>query len=114
MKSYVIPYAMSLDISVSAKKIQQNKGNAKHGISPRLKKIPGDLTLWPMTLNIIRNPDFFKDLVCTKFGQNPLRDVDSREFTRMLRKDGSVTISLRNFIGEGIKKDTTNIKLLID
>jgi len=23
--------------------------------------------------------------VCTKFGQNPLKDVDSRVFTRMLR-----------------------------
>jgi hypothetical protein len=40
--------------------------------------------------------------ICTKFGQNPLKDVDSRVFTRMLRKDGSVTISLRNFVGEGI------------
>jgi hypothetical protein len=37
-------------------------------------------------------------------GQNPLKDVDSRVFTRMLRKDGSVTISLRNFVGEGIIK----------
>jgi hypothetical protein len=25
-----------------------------------------------------------KDYVCTKFGQNPLKDLDSREFTRML------------------------------
>jgi hypothetical protein len=37
-------------------------------------------------------------------------DVDSRVFTRMLRKDGrtdrSITISLRNFIGEGIKIPT--------
>ena len=35
-----------------------------------------------------------------------LTDVDSRVFTRMLQKDGrtegSVTISLRNFVGEGI------------
>ena len=39
-----------------------------------------------------------------------MKDVDSRVFTRMLRKhgrmegrtDGSVTISLRNFVGEGI------------
>ena len=50
------------------------------------------------------------------FGQNPLKDVDPRVFTRMLRKDGrtegrkdgrtdgSVTISLRNFVGEGIKR----------
>jgi len=36
-----------------------------------------------------------------------LKDVDSRVFTRMLWKDGwtegSVTISLRNFVGEGVK-----------
>ena len=61
-----------------------------------------------MTLKINRVPDSLKDYVCTKFGQNPLKDVDSRVFTRMLqkdgRKDGSVTISLRNFVGEGIKK----------
>jgi hypothetical protein len=25
-----------------------------------------------------------EDYVCTKFGQNPLKDVDSRVFTRML------------------------------
>jgi hypothetical protein len=48
------------------------------------------------------------------FGQNPLKDVDSRVFTSMLRKDGRteggkdgwtngrVTISLRHFVGEGI------------
>jgi hypothetical protein len=41
-----------------------------------------------------------------------LKDVDSIVFTKMLqkegrkegRKDGSVTISLRNFVGEGIEK----------
>ena len=56
------------------------------------------------------------------FGQNPLKGVDPRVFTRMLRKDGrtdgrkdgrkdgrtdgrtdgSVTISLRNFVDEGM------------
>jgi hypothetical protein len=48
----------------------------------------------------------------------PLKDVDSRVFTRMLQKDGrtegrtdgSVTISLRNFVGEGIKKSLAIIK----
>ena len=47
-------------------------------------------------------------------GQNSLKDVDPRVFTRLLQKDGrtegrkegrtdsSVTISLRNFVGEGI------------
>ena len=33
-----------------------------------------------------------------------MKDVDSRVFTRMLRKDGSVSISIRNFVGEGIIK----------
>ena len=37
-----------------------------------------------------------------------MKDVDPRVFTRMLQKegrtDGSVTISLRNFVGEGITK----------
>jgi hypothetical protein len=61
-------------------------------------------------LKINRVPDSPKDYVCTKFGQNPLKDVDSRVFTRMLctdrrkegQKDGSVTISLRNFVEDGI------------
>jgi len=43
-----------------------------------------------------------------------LKDVDSRVFTRMLlkdgRKDGSVTIALRNFVGEGIISKQTNIE----
>ena len=70
-----------------------------------------------MTLKIDRVPDSPKDYVCTKFGQNPLKDVDSRVFTRILRKDGrtegrkegrtdgSVTKSLRNFVGEGIIRE---------
>jgi hypothetical protein len=45
---------------------------------------PVDIDLWPMTLKINRVPDSPKDFVCTKFGQNPLKDVDSRVFTRML------------------------------
>ena len=65
------------------------------------------------------------------FGQNPLKDVDPRLFTRMLRKDdgwtegrtegrtkgwkdgrtdGSATISLRNFVGEGITKQQWTIE----
>jgi hypothetical protein len=43
-----------------------------------------NLTQWLLTLKINRVPDSLKDLVCTKFGQNPLKDVDSRVFTRML------------------------------
>jgi hypothetical protein len=34
-----------------------NKGNAKRGVSPRLKNWPGDLDLWSMTLKIDRVPD---------------------------------------------------------
>jgi hypothetical protein len=34
---------------------------------------PVDLDLWPMTFKINRVPDSLKD--CTKFGQNPLKDV---------------------------------------
>jgi hypothetical protein len=37
-----------------------------------------------LTLKINRVPDSPKDYVCTKIGQNPLKDVDSRVFTRML------------------------------
>jgi amino acid transporter len=29
-------------------------------------------------------PDFHKDYACTKFGQNPLKDINSRVFRRML------------------------------
>jgi hypothetical protein len=35
-------------------------------------------------LKIDRVPDSPKDYVCIQFGQNPLKDVDSRVFTRML------------------------------
>jgi hypothetical protein len=58
-----------------------------------------------LTLKINRVPDSLKDQVCTKFGQNPLKDVDSTlECSQGCygRTDGSVTISLRNFVGEGI------------
>ena len=57
-----------------------------------------------MTLKINRVPDSLME-VCIKFGQNPSKDVDSRnkEVTEG-RTDGSVTIPLRNFVGEGIKK----------
>jgi hypothetical protein len=45
-----------------------------------------------------------------------LKDVDPRVFTRMLRKDGrkdgSITISLCNFVGEGIiKQELRQLKL---
>jgi hypothetical protein len=110
--------------------------------------------IWPLDLWPWKSIGFQTLLrtMYTKFGQNPLKDVDSRVFTRMLcgknltrwpwksigfqillrtkyvpslvkihwrmlilecsqgcdgrtdgRTDGSVTISLRNFVGEGIK-----------
>jgi hypothetical protein len=37
-----------------------------------------------LDLKIHRFPDSPKYYVCTKFGQNLLKDVDSRVFTRML------------------------------
>jgi hypothetical protein len=40
---------------------------------------PGDIDLWP------GKSIGFQILLCTKFGQNPLKGVDSRVFTRMLR-----------------------------
>ena len=47
---------------------------------------PTNLALWPwpLTLKINRVPDSLKDYACTKLGENPLKDVDSRVFTRML------------------------------
>jgi hypothetical protein len=53
----------------------------------RVKIRPCDLDLWPMTLKINRVLDSPQDYVVPKFGQNPLKDVDSRVFTRMLWKD---------------------------
>ena len=38
---------------------------------------PGEIDLWPW-----KSIGF--QIVCTKFGQNPLKDLDSRVFTRML------------------------------
>jgi hypothetical protein len=39
---------------------------------------------WPLTLKINRVSDSLTDKVCTKFYQNPLKDVYSRVFTRIL------------------------------
>jgi len=39
-----------------------------------------------------------------------LKDVDSRVFTKMLRKDGRVTISLCNFVGKGIIWNRNHIR----
>jgi hypothetical protein len=52
------------------------------------------LTPWPLTLKINRVPDSPKDYVCIKFGQNPLKDVDSRVFTRMLHSKKNYPVTL--------------------
>ena len=49
-----------------------------------VKNLPSDLDLWPITLKINRFPDSPKDWVCAMSSQNPLKDVDSRVFTKML------------------------------
>ena len=82
-------------------KKKQNKGNAKRGISPRLKIWSGDLYLWPW------KSIGFQILLRTKYVPSLVKI-----HWRMLilecsqgcygRTDGSVTISLRNLVGEGI------------
>ena len=64
--------------NMSLQQLKQGRRKAWHIPSPK------NLTWWPwsMTLKINRVPDSLKD--CTKFGQNTLKGVDSRVFTRML------------------------------
>ena len=90
-------------------KMKTNKGNAKCGISPRLKIWHGDLDLWPwksIGFQILLRT------VCTKFGQNPLKDAHSsihKDVTEG-RTDNSITISLHNFVGEGIITYTIHLQ----
>ena len=51
-----------------------------------------------MTLKINRVLDSPQDYVVPKFGQNPLKDVDSRVFTKMLWKDGRKDRRYRYYI----------------
>jgi hypothetical protein len=63
-----------------------NKGNAKRGISPCLNIWPGDLDIWPwksIGFQILLRTKYVPSLV--KIHWRPLKDVDSRVFTRMLR-----------------------------
>jgi hypothetical protein len=48
------------------------------------------LDLWPWKSIRFHSP---KDYLCTNFGQNPLKDIDSRVFTRMLRRK-KLTVTL--------------------
>ena len=50
-----------------------------------------------MTLKINRVPDSLKDYVCTKFGQNPLKDVDSSVHKDVMQeKFDTLTFDLEN------------------
>ena len=79
----------------------RNKGNAKRGVSPRLKIWPGDLDLWPW------KSIGFQILLKTKYVPSLVKI-----HWRMLilgcsqwcygRTDSNVTMSLRNFVGDGI------------
>jgi hypothetical protein len=52
------------DSNATIRSSLKNKGNAKHGISPRLNIWPSDLDLWPMTLKIITYLYFKKWYEC--------------------------------------------------
>jgi hypothetical protein len=52
------------------------------GQGHRVKFLPHNILVNTLESRV---PDSPKDYACTKFGQNPLKDVDSRVFTRMLR-----------------------------
>ena len=93
----------------SQKNPQKNKGNAKRGVSLHLKIWPCDLNLWPW------KSVGFQILLRTKYVPSLVKI-----HWRMLilecsqgcygRTDGSVTISLCNFVGEGIKKDHKGLR----
>jgi hypothetical protein len=80
---------------------EDNKGNAKRGVFPRLKIWPGDLDLWPwksIGFHILLRTKYVPSLVKIHWRMLIL------EFSQGCygRTDGSVTISLHNFVGEGI------------
>jgi hypothetical protein len=69
----------------------------------------GDLDLWPMTLKINRVPDSLNVPSLVKIHWRMLILECSQGCDG--RKDGSVTISLHNFVGEGIK-NASNMSIL--
>jgi hypothetical protein len=76
-------------------------GNAKHGISPRLKIWTSDLDLWPWTsigFQILLRTKYVPSLVKIH-GRMLILECSQGCYGRT---DGSVTISLHNFVGEGI------------
>ena len=88
-------------------KVKINKGNAKRGVS--LTIWPCDLDLWPMTLKINRfqiplRTKYVLSLVKIHWRMLILECSQGCYGQKEGRKDGSITISLRNFVGEGIIK----------
>jgi hypothetical protein len=69
-----------------------------------------NLTLWPLTLKINSVPESCKDYVCSKLGQSPLKDVESRMFTKMLhgknliRRHWPLTYDLENQQGSRLSQ----------
>ena len=86
-----------------------NKGNAKCGVSPRLKIWPGDLDLWPwksIGFQIFLRTKHVPSLVKIRWRMLILECSQGCYG----RTDGSVTISLCNFVGEGIIKQQWTIE----
>ena len=78
-----------------------------------LTRLSWPLTYEVTTLRINMVSVILRSKYVPSFIKNPLKDVDSRVFTRMWRMDGSVTtcISLRNFVGKGIKSSSNDNSL---
>jgi hypothetical protein len=84
-----------------------NKGNTKRGISPRLQIWPGDLDLWPwksIGFQILLRTKYVPSLVKIHWRMLILECSQGCYGRTDGRTDNSVTISLRNFVGEGIIK----------
>jgi hypothetical protein len=106
----MLNYSVYYEIRITSKSFAQ-KFELKCSLDGPLSKL---CVTPPFSINfrcqIENQVSDYRLLGASKFGQNPLKDVDSRVFTRMLRKEGrtdgstegrtdsSVTISLRNFV----------------
>jgi hypothetical protein len=65
-----------------------------------------------MTLKINRVSDFLKDQKCTKFGENPLKDVDSRVtfcISYLLYVHNNVTITVFLFLKDAHREENFQI-----
>ena len=84
-----------------------NKGNAERDISPRLKIWPSHLDLWPwksIGFQILLRTKYVPSLVKIHWRMLILECSQGCYGRTDGRSDGSITISLRNFVGEGIIK----------